>query len=1478
MPASKKLLLALFCLLLVVAAATAQHLSFPASVDKPSSPVVPQLPQFHAHREREAQADPGLRRLSQGEEPAHAIFDGICTENEAEDSPASPLSVLRVGCDRHARLCGRARHALARLSSANQAQGPKNARPGAEEEDGDWLVTPTPKAVKRAHDEELAALQDIVAAFCNPVLLNTRRTLQPDAGDGLRPRMDTSKESTADTDGNLNPVPGKGNGVADRQDWNHLHHQKHRRALNESTPSSSASTSHTTSATPATTTAATPAATPVTTTPATQARSRQPRGDTLECSLQRVVGDLCVLQSTLIDHPRLVLTVKDATKASEDLAVFNTSHNPIRILSETVATHHLILRGEDPAQNELSTDVVRTILELGNWSSVATITLQQLVTDTFFLSTLNPLTNLTAIEIKDSSVVQLNTSANGAPFARAPFLQSLTVSHSRLRHVAAETVFHDMDALTHVRLDNNQITIVDASMFAPLTKVEELVLLYNHLTSVHEDAFVSNAALKTLTLHGNDITELKPGLLQTLTQLRKLDIGGNPIQYLRDDFFLHQTQLRELNLTFLQLSTVSTDLLAHATNLRELSLFRGTLKTIEAEAFAGLTNLERLDLSRNELTELSSAWFGTGLRRLTRIEITENKIECINDSLLDSLPALEVLYLQANALTKLSHKLLSNHENLRIFDVSDNNVQAVEKGSFVNVPSLLHFSLANNRVEKFDLPDTLAQLKSLRLNGNPIKHVPNFERLVDLEELFFNNHHIKHLDISPLLALTNLTRLEVSPAPELMGKATISIGESVTVPPMLRFVDVRNVDVEQLATRLLSQRRTSGIMLESLGLGWPGMNESTVPLKAICGALAPSVSTLQLTGTSYTRLDLCPDRQFNNVLLQDNTMLREGAVFSPLQHLNLSGSTSLTQFEAPSVEVLDISKTQFPVSRGLCRAWGSRVVVARDWMNKDAQSQERTHSLLRRCLSFSDIELLDLSDNEWINSPKFIEAPTAYLTALASEGVQDLNFVNLDNSKAIPILQLANTAITCKLRVSARRTRLLSHLTALQDRTTYQFKCSCAGGYRNVDGKCKPRKDTVTIVLATLAAVLGVQGLAYAVHRAYRDHRRLRVDNALKEQLLEEKDAEVLALKAVWEIEFSELQLLRVVASGGFGEVWEGQWDAVHVAVKIPRQAILLLDDGASMQDFEKEVEFLQRTRHPNLVRFFGAGQQPGTGVPFLVIEFVQLGSLRQLLEDGGLAAALRHFNATDTQDSEHGLAQHDEADGCVFVRSLTLQSLKLRLAQDVASGMAFIHKLGQLHRDLKSGNVLVSTSLRAKITDFGTITQRITAKRVAPLRGQHHDDQKEVPGDVVYDRQLCTQTLSRVVNHTIAVGTPMYMAPEVLDGGKYDGKADVFSFGVLLWEIEMEHVPDLIEQEVGPNFAGPMMARLFTLLSQGKRLNFDAKGSTPTWYQSLAQECMAQYPSQRPTFAQIHPRLVSLATRSTSVTSSSNVASNQPM
>jgi len=146
---------------------------------------------------------------------------------------------------------------------------------------------------------------------------------------------------------------------------------------------------------------------------------------------------------------------------------------------------------------------------------------------------------------------------------------------------------------------------------------------------------------------------------------------------------------------------------------------------------------------------------------------------------------------------------------------------------------------------------------------------------------------------------------------------------------------------------------------------------------------------------------------------------------------------------------------------------------------------------------------------------------------------------------------------------------------------------------------------------------------------------------------------------------------------------------------------------------------------------------------------------------------------------------------------------LRARIAQDVAQAMTFLHSKGLIHRDLKSNNLLVGDNWKIKVCDFG-FSRRVN-------KGEQ--------------MTLC--------------GTDEWMAPEVMCGDKYDEKADVFSYGMVLTELVTRKKPPLRKP-----------AKSFRFEIEPFRQS--APPDTPPLFIELAIKCAEQNPEMRPPFRDV--------------------------
>jgi non-specific serine/threonine protein kinase/serine/threonine-protein kinase len=198
-------------------------------------------------------------------------------------------------------------------------------------------------------------------------------------------------------------------------------------------------------------------------------------------------------------------------------------------------------------------------------------------------------------------------------------------------------------------------------------------------------------------------------------------------------------------------------------------------------------------------------------------------------------------------------------------------------------------------------------------------------------------------------------------------------------------------------------------------------------------------------------------------------------------------------------------------------------------------------------------------------------------------------------------------------------------------------------------------------------------------------------------------------------------RITREIGRGGMGAVYEGERDdglfEQRVAIKVVKRG---MDSHAVLRRFFAERQILARLQHPNIARLFDGGMAPG-GRPYFVMEY---------LEGESIVLHCRRLN-------------------------LSINA-RLDLFRTVCEAVEYAHSHMVLHRDLKSGNILVDPSGAPKLLDFG----------IARALDQESDS-----------AALHTEFGQRAM-------TPQFASPEQIRGGAMTTASDVYSLGLLLYEL----------------------------------------------------------------------------------------------
>jgi serine/threonine-protein kinase TNNI3K len=236
---------------------------------------------------------------------------------------------------------------------------------------------------------------------------------------------------------------------------------------------------------------------------------------------------------------------------------------------------------------------------------------------------------------------------------------------------------------------------------------------------------------------------------------------------------------------------------------------------------------------------------------------------------------------------------------------------------------------------------------------------------------------------------------------------------------------------------------------------------------------------------------------------------------------------------------------------------------------------------------------------------------------------------------------------------------------------------------------------------------------------------------------------------------------------------------------------VLLPSTRTNLQNvnaFLAEAKLAAVMEHPNIVTFVGVAWDSLSDLCVL-LEFMAGGDLRALLNR---YEASSHPVGFDAQ--------------------------KITIALHVCHALTYLHSFSPplIHRDLKSRNILLSKDMDAKLTDFGISRER-------------------------HDRTM-----------TAGVGTSLWMAPEVMLGERYDDKADMFSFGVVLSELDVHTLPYAHTRRRSRESEGRELAdaTLFQRVATGE-VQVEFSYFSPRSIIKLARACISIDPSERPSAAE---------------------------
>lgn len=257
-------------------------------------------------------------------------------------------------------------------------------------------------------------------------------------------------------------------------------------------------------------------------------------------------------------------------------------------------------------------------------------------------------------------------------------------------------------------------------------------------------------------------------------------------------------------------------------------------------------------------------------------------------------------------------------------------------------------------------------------------------------------------------------------------------------------------------------------------------------------------------------------------------------------------------------------------------------------------------------------------------------------------------------------------------------------------------------------------------------------------------------------------------------------EILARLGAGGMGEVWRARDTRLNREVAIKVLPVSFANDAERLHRFEQEARATSALNHPNILTVYDIGTQEGS--PYIVAELLEGEELRAQLNVGAFTP---------------GKA--------------------IEYATQIASGLAAAHAKAIVHRDLKPENIFITTEGRVKILDFGLA--KLRAPSSAPGSGSDVETQKGLtdPG--------------------VVMGTAGYMSPEQIRGENADHRADIFSFGVMLYEMMTGRRP----------FSRETTAETLTaILREEPEEITEVSRKTPPQLERIVRRCLEKKPDRR--------------------------------
>ncbi|XP_021357519.1 tyrosine-protein kinase receptor torso-like isoform X2 [Mizuhopecten yessoensis] len=361
--------------------------------------------------------------------------------------------------------------------------------------------------------------------------------------------------------------------------------------------------------------------------------------------------------------------------------------------------------------------------------------------------------------------------------------------------------------------------------------------------------------------------------------------------------------------------------------------------------------------------------------------------------------------------------------------------------------------------------------------------------------------------------------------------------------------------------------------------------------------------------------------------------------------------------------------------------------------------------------------------------------------------------------------------------------------------------------------------STVAVVIVILSVGILLCRYTNRQKRAFRVQRTIRTEetNPLYDNAYASNGCGVPIILDEYEVDFLMLSLLNTLGEGAFGKVVKAELSIPGKDGKEEKKVItavkMLKDhpDIVERRSLLKEIEAMKQLgHHPNIVSIIGCCTKSDNHT-CLIMDYCPLGDLRQYLHR--LRPRTQYQASSMSRYEDSGMFSNITEDTNESDNQPITQAKLLSYARQIAMGMEYLAEKKYVHRDLAARNILMSDFDRLKLSDFGLTRD-------------------------VYETNMYQPTSARKLPYK-------WMALEAIYDQIFTTKSDVWSFGIVLWEIVTLG---------GSPYPGIPNEDLFRLLKDGYRMENPGNCSTDIYQIMLS--CWHPRPHSRPSFADLRQKL----------------------